>query len=156
MGFLRRGLIAATLKDCGTYPDNKERLIISSKEVPIKGTTSLSSLVGMGSKLTDEDRQQKNTPNTQEKVAPVKVSDVGEPAIPVQFSHLVVQNTVPECPQITVILDGGCFPQCCGDNRLTKLCRQLSLSRHYHIPACYIVFYHQLLRQSEHFVKVTI
>ena len=45
MGFLRRGLITANLKD----PDNKERLIISSKEVPIKGTTSLSSLVGMGS-----------------------------------------------------------------------------------------------------------
>ena len=55
MGFLRRGLITATLKDCGTYPDNKERLIISSKEVPIKGTTSLSSLVGMGSNRQVDD-----------------------------------------------------------------------------------------------------
>ena len=86
--------------DCGTYPDNKERLIISSKWVPIKGTTSLSSLVGMGSNrqvdVFDEEiievnwwrlTAEKHSKYTSE-VAPVKVSDVGEPAIS-YWGHLV-------------------------------------------------------------------
>ena len=49
MGFLRRGLITASLKDCGTYPEHNERLIVFSKV--IRGRISLSCFVGMGSKI---------------------------------------------------------------------------------------------------------
>uniref|UniRef100_A0AAQ4QAX1 Son of sevenless homolog 1 (Drosophila) n=1 Tax=Gasterosteus aculeatus aculeatus TaxID=481459 RepID=A0AAQ4QAX1_GASAC len=55
VGFLRRGLITATLRDCGTCPVNKDRFIISNKDVLTKGKTSLSSLVGIGSKRQVED-----------------------------------------------------------------------------------------------------
>jgi len=50
VGFFRRGLMTATLKECGMWPVNKDTLIISNRELPIKGKTSLSSLVGKGSK----------------------------------------------------------------------------------------------------------
>ena len=51
MGFLRRGLIIAILKDCGTYPDDNDRLIMFSKVLSIRGRISLSNFVGIGSKI---------------------------------------------------------------------------------------------------------
>ena len=51
VGFWSRGLITASLKDCGTYPDDNERLIVFSNVLSIRGRISLSNLVGMGSKI---------------------------------------------------------------------------------------------------------
>ena len=53
--FLKRYLLNATLKDCGTWLIIKERLIISMKEVLAKDKISLSSLVGTGSKRQIDD-----------------------------------------------------------------------------------------------------
>lgn len=51
-GFLRGGSISTTLKDCGTLPIVKDRLIKSrTSSVLIRGKTSLSCLDGMGSKV---------------------------------------------------------------------------------------------------------
>ena len=49
--FLRRGLITASLKDCGTCPDDNDRLIVFSKVLSIRVRISLSNFVGMGSKI---------------------------------------------------------------------------------------------------------
>ena len=49
--FFRRGLITASLKDCGAYPDDNDRLIAFSKELLIKGRIYWSNFVGMGSKI---------------------------------------------------------------------------------------------------------
>ena len=49
--FLRRNLITASLKDCGTYPDDNDRLIIFSIVLFIKDRIYLSNFVGMGSKI---------------------------------------------------------------------------------------------------------
>ena len=51
MGFLRRGLITAILKDRGTYPDDNDRLIVFSNVLLIMGRISFSNFVGMGSKI---------------------------------------------------------------------------------------------------------
>ena len=51
MDFLRRGLITASLKDCGTYPDDNDRLIVFSNVLSIRGRTSFSNFVRMGSKI---------------------------------------------------------------------------------------------------------
>jgi len=50
VGFFGRGLITASLKECGTWPGSRDTLIISNRELPIKGKTLSSCLVGMGSK----------------------------------------------------------------------------------------------------------
>lgn len=55
VGFLRRGLITATLKHCGRCPVSQERFKISSKDVLFKGKTSLNSLVRIGCKRQVED-----------------------------------------------------------------------------------------------------
>lgn len=47
--FLSSGSITATFKDCGKYPVKRDKLIMSSSEVLIKGKTSLSNIVGIGS-----------------------------------------------------------------------------------------------------------
>jgi len=39
VGFFRRSLITGTLKDCGILPVSKDTLIISSRQVLIKGNT---------------------------------------------------------------------------------------------------------------------
>ena len=51
VGFLRRGLITAILKDRGTYPDDNDRLIVFSNVLLIRGRISFSNFVGMGSKI---------------------------------------------------------------------------------------------------------
>ena len=51
MGFLRRGLITAILKDCGTNPDDNDRLIGFSNVLSSRGRISLSNFVGIGSKI---------------------------------------------------------------------------------------------------------
>ena len=51
MDFLRRGLNTASLKDCGTYPDDNDRLIVFSKLLSIRGRIYESNFVGMGSKI---------------------------------------------------------------------------------------------------------
>ena len=39
-GFFRRGLITAILKDCGTYPEDNDRLIVFSNVLLIRGRIS--------------------------------------------------------------------------------------------------------------------
>ena len=51
VGYWRRGLITASLKDCGTYSDDNERWIVFSNVLSIRGRISLSNFVGMGSKI---------------------------------------------------------------------------------------------------------
>jgi len=41
VGFFRRGLITATLKECGTWPVSRDTLIISNREPPVFGVPSL-------------------------------------------------------------------------------------------------------------------
>ena len=55
LGFLRRGLITATLSDFGTYPIVRDAFIIFSSGLPITGKSSLTSFVGIGSNTQVED-----------------------------------------------------------------------------------------------------
>ncbi len=49
--FLMRGLITANLKVLGTYPNDNDDLIIAKRGSMISGSTSFSSLDGIGSNI---------------------------------------------------------------------------------------------------------
>ncbi len=49
--FLMRGLITANLKVLGTYPNDNDKLIIAKRGSMTSGSTSFSSLDGIGSNI---------------------------------------------------------------------------------------------------------
>ncbi len=49
--FLMRGLITANLKVLGTYPNENDELIIAKRGYMISGSTTFSSLDGIGSNI---------------------------------------------------------------------------------------------------------
>ncbi len=50
-GFLMRGLITANLKVLGTYPNDNDELIVAKRGSMTSGSTSFSSLDGIGSNI---------------------------------------------------------------------------------------------------------
>ncbi len=51
MCFLMRGLITANVKYLGTYPNDKDKLIIAKRGYMTSGSTSFSNLAGTGSNI---------------------------------------------------------------------------------------------------------